>query len=412
MQRNTHTTALTDPPFSATEPGFTDGNATLGVPPSILESRLTNNLMEELARAVEGSGQDVLPIGSPLDNYDQLDDAVNGMAQLTGPANSEQRFVTNGLRFTTGGGSLIVTTLPGQIVFDGRRYVITQAKLDDALFDSFTLPATRDSYFFIAPEDPIAPTDDRRTVHIETLDVAVGAAPPATPAGTLLFQRLTTDGAGVTAVLDFNMGVPVVMENGGGVLFRRRVGGGSGFDLTPFGNDANIGNDTDPQNVTTPETGSYFDKVCAKARFLKSSHSGLNPGALATEFTRSATTTGSGDTSAITLYDEADWTDGTCIKVVANITAFNESDSTDSYAAEARFMVLRDGGSFSLEGSGVSNPEWEFGVGAIAALVSANAQISGGDLQLLVTGHNGAGQIMRWFVHFEVVISSHETDLP
>lgn len=413
MQRNTHSTANTDAPFSAAEPGFKDGNATLGIPPSILESRLTNNLMEELARACEGSGNPIQSVTDPTDNYDQLDDTIQELAQLLGPKSSEMRYVINGLRFTTNGISLDVTTLPGFIVFDGRRYAITQDKLDNTGYDAFTLTATKDTYFYIAPEDPGAATGNRRTVHIETIETAVGAGVPATPSGTFLFQKLTTDGSGVTATQDYNCGIPMLSENGGGILWRRRTGAGSGLVAIPMGNSMELGTEDDQQNLSgSPEIGAFFDKVCAENTYLKSSHSTNNPFAYAHEYTRHATTAGSSGTTDVTLYDSTDWTGGTVIFIEAYVTAFDENDEEDSYAAIARFMVIKHAGSWDLDGSGLDDPEWEDGDQAIAAGVTIAPALVGNDIRLRLTGHSGASDQMRWFCRFRILISSHETDLP
>lgn len=413
MQRNTHSTAFTDPPFSATEPGFTDGNAEGGDPPSTLESRLTNNLMEELARACEGSGNPIQSVTDPTDNYDQLDDTIQELAQLLGPNSSEMRYVIDGLRFTTSGVSLDVTTLPGFIVFDGRRYAITQDKLDATGYDSFTLTASMDTYFYIAPEDPGDIQDNRRTVHIETVETALGAGVPATPSGTFLFQKVSTDGSGVTSTQDYNCGIPMLSENGGGILWRRRQGAGSGLVAIPMGNSMELGTESDDQNLSdSPEVGAFFDKVCSQNNYLKSSHSTNNPLALAHEYTRHATTAGSSDTTDIALYDSDDWTGGTVIFVEAYVTAFDENDEEDSYAAIARFMVIKHAGSWDLDGSGVDDPEWEDGDQAIAAGVTIAPALVGSEINLRVTGHSGASDQMRWFCKFRVLISSHETDLP
>lgn len=408
MERNTDPTRAIDP-FGTGEDGFTDGDATMGIPRSIVGAAIMNNFQEEIARAVEGSGQVVQ--NTALDQFFQLDDAINGMAALQGAGDLEDfsnaRAVIGGLRVASTGASLNVQPEPGQFVFDGRRFVITQSKLDAAGHDDFLLVASRDNYLYISSELPGAPGINRNTVHIEQLDVVIGASAPLTPADTFPFARLTTDGSGVTASAYPNHHIPfATQQNGTGVQLRRGRGTSFLCSLVP---DSSSG--VHLGLVTSIDFGdqsgiNMWRSFASQHRYLRSTASGLNPGAIIEEYTRHATTLGSSDTTAIILYDDTDYDDGTVIEIECHATALNEFADASGYAARSWFMVVKSAGAWNLNGSGLAEPEREDGNGAIGAGVTMFPQISGDNLTLLVTGHSGASDILRWFVDFKVNISS------
>lgn len=93
-------------------------------------------------------------------------------------------FVVSGMGHADVG--LSTTIASGQTVTDG--------KLTTWAGGAIALVGTRDNYVYI---------DSSATGVLSVIDVAVAAPQPATPAGTQVLWRLTTDGVGVTASLDF-----------------------------------------------------------------------------------------------------------------------------------------------------------------------------------------------------------------
>ena len=388
----------------------------MGIPSSIVGAAIMNNLQEEIARAVEGSGA-TLAI-APADNYFQLDDAVQGMATIMGVANGggSARRVIQGLRTTTSPLSLDVTIDPGTFVFDGRRYVITAAKLLAAGHDTFTLVATRDNYLFIAPEDPSGPASppDRATVHIEQADVAVGAAAPATPAGTFAFARLTTDGVGVPALNSEaypNHGTVLSQEGetalvGSGVELRRAHPGTSATTFVPTEEQIIGLGSLNTNDFGNTEDAHLWWHTATRREYLRTTYDADLPGALVFRFTRTASTAGSSGTAALSLFDDNDYDDGTSIAIHAKISALNENNDAGAYVAKLFFFAYQTAGGWVLDGSTVDDPEQEYGANAIANGVGANGQVAGDFIEILLTGHSGVSDTMEWLVQIEAIIAA------
>lgn len=402
--------------------GYTSGDAPMAIPPTIVDHYGMNHLQEEIARAVEGSGAtldtpaDVAAAEALDHNYYQLDDAIQQMGAILSPANSFARHIISGFDFTHGGASLDVTVEPGQFMWDGRRYVITSAKLADAGVGDWTLAANMDTYFFIAPEDPAAPASppDRATVHIERAEVAVGAAAPATPAGTIRFFRLTTDGAGVTATQVYGHGPMLLAPNGRGLQVRRVFSGASSrVNVIPTANNSiDIGLLEDPE-LATPWQGRTIRRIGHQERMMRSSYSSFAPQAYLHEFHAYASTTGGGDTDDIIIAAPADYFNGSVVNVTAEVTAIDEDDQDGFYWAVARFGAGKESGNWNMDGSGAGAVVEEHGSQATGDGVGIAGLIDGSNnLVLRCTGRTAASHQMRWQAVIRALVMNPPADIP
>ena len=404
--------------FGTGLPGFTSGDAGALEAPTIVSHFVMNHFQEELARAVEGGGQALTvyadsnaaqaaqDAGTMV--YGQLDEVIrSGMLATSAVAGSSA--ILSGLQFTTSGVSLDVETSPGEMLHDGRRYAVTTAKISAAGYNTWTLPASRDSYFYIAHQDPADASSNERTVYMETADVANGAAQPAIPSGMFLFARLVTDGSGVTDSTYFAHGKVITNDQGVGVRFKQPDGAVNEMNVLPFGSTSvDLGlREPEEASALPTATGTFRSLACRQIDTVPSSFP-VGGNGYTTKYSRSATTLGSNGTNDVFLYDEDDFTDGTIVKVEAHVVCFDDNDATDSAAFIYRFLAQKDGGSFNLQGSGTS--VWAEGNQGNGLVVGA--VINSGNLSLRLTGHNGASDICRWYIRFEVDIITPNTDNP
>jgi hypothetical protein len=381
--------------------GFTDGDAGVPTSPTHLNATWFNHVQEELARAIESEGNEVTSSGDDDDaNYFGLTDTVAAMARVVA-ANETARYILEGLTFDTSGASLTVTLLEGRMVYDGRRYYFSAAKLSANSALNFTLTATRDHYFFIAPENPAVPTfpPNRRTVYVARLDVAVGAAAPATPTDMVLFARLTTDGSGVTVEnYNYSRGPRFMDEAGAEFILRPAL-------ASPVSRAAIIPNNSAVVDLGALDDADSVNGSLSRA-YLRELHLKTTTSSLYTYFdnhyyTTLATTTAGGTTN-VNIIAATNYPDGSTALVEIRAVAIDPSDPTDGYTAFIRCHVHQDGGStWDLDGSGLT-PDWQEGAGAIAATVTVAFNVSGANLRLVLTGHSG--DAMRWVLEVHVIV--------
>lgn len=377
--------------FGTGRDGFTNGDPGVPTPPTQLDDTWFDHVQEEIARSVEGDG-------TTLDdtNYNQLDDAVQRAAVRGVCTSPTVDYVLRGLTFTLNGASLTIPLAAGEFVQDGRRYVVTAAKLADASADSFVLPASRDTYFFIASEDPGTPTGDRETVYVTTSDVANGAAAPATPAGTLLFAMVVSNGSGSTAVTYYNRGPRLAEEIGSFVALRPVVGSeATRACLHPSPAVA-----VDLGYAVADSVEGHYDDAYLKRIRLKSSRSSLYSNFENDRYTGLAVSA-AGVNENVTILDASLYPDGTSVYVQVKAVAFDPSDPTDGYSGRVECHAHIDGGgTWQLDGSG-SAPQFEDGNGAIAAGVTISYNVSGSLLRLQLTAH--ATDTLRWVYEVHVI---------
>lgn len=411
------------------KPGFTDEDPP--TPATQLNAEAFDNYQEEICRAIEANGVTVETTATA--NYSQLEDAVHSTG-ATAPedlgSSGLNGHVVEPMQATTSPASLDISLVAAPFVFiyDGRRYVITQAKLADATLEDFTLTASRDTYFFCAPEDPGAPSSppDRTTIHIETAEVAVGVAAPATPAGTVPFMRIRTDGSGVVGTdvpvygFEFfrglgtdednvsaeplSFGTPLATGFGGrGIKVHQRESA-TRTEVIPAqaGQNVQLGStyDYDAAPEQQLNNGRPFADVVSRRRTLLGGYrSGFPVNGEFEIVSRFAT--GVGATVDTALLNATEFSNGTALLVEAECVASDVTDPTDSYVSWQKAMAILDGGAWSMEGSGVAGPT-EWGGGAIAAGVTALLQINGNNLQLRTVGHS-ADQL-EWEVVVRILI--------
>jgi hypothetical protein len=383
--------------FGTSRDGFTGGTAP-AIPPTHLSSSWCNNVQEAIARSVEGSGQTVVAAAGD-DNYFQLDNAIQGMSRCS-VANSTSDFILSGLTFSVSPISLTATLNAGEMVVDGRRYVITAAKLTAssvAIWSSLTV--SRDHYFYAAPENPgaLATPPNRETVYATRLDVANGASAPATPAGTFLFARLVTNGSGVTSAVYYNRGSRLGDEAGTCVVLRPATGDNltiASFHPFPSTEVVDLGYHT----VDSVE-GRYGVVYCQEldiggvSASLYSAYSSKRYAAFSV--------TAAGGTATVVLASDAAYADGTIAYYSARGGAFSLGTASNGYAFRLEGMALKSGGSWSLEGSGLA-PAFADGNAAVANGVTITGQVSGDNLRLLLTGHTV--DAMRWEFEIHLMI--------
>lgn len=359
--------------------GFTNGVPNV-TPPTQLDDTWFNHAQEELARTVEGSG-------STLDDgdFEQVHAAVQQASVRSVACDLTADYVLRGLTFNLTGTSLTVTRAAGEVVYNGQRYVILGTS-------NHTLTASRDNYFFFTPNGI-----DALTVTVTA--VVNGAAAPSTPAGTVLFAMVVTNGTDATAVTYYNRGPRIIDENGDGLAMRPQLGdlGDAAVvaALIPIGSGVAIGYDNGSQD-------GYFDSVHTEELRLRSSSSSLQGFAAYWSNTSLTTTTAGGSVNHTLGLDAADYPDGTVGFVELRVVGFDLTDPTDGYTSLLRVHVHKDGGTWDLDGSGLT-PEWEEGAGALAAGVTTACDINSGNLRLVITGH--ATDAMRWFIKRDFIVS-------
>lgn len=388
--------------------GFTDGDAGAGEAATHLNADWFDNAQEEIARAVEGNGATVVADGDPA-NYFQLDDAIGETARIVSPSDSAT-YVLSGLVFTYSGISLNVTLSQGRMVYNGRRYYFTTAKLTAGGFNAWnSLTASRDHYFYIAPENPaaLATPPNRRTVYMTRLDVANGAAAPSTPAGTTLIARLVTNGSGVTAATYYRRGTRLSNESNAWVALSPAWGDPSANSRTVLHpvdtTEIDLGYNLDEDNA------GYFSRCHFRRIRLRSTTSSLFTRNLNERYTFTSTTTGGNvaDNLIIDLATPIAYPDGTMVYVSIKGCARNNTDPTDNYSFRIDGHAQLDGGVISLEGSGnaSSSPNYQDGNAAIADGVLANLRVdSSTQLNLRLTGHTTDS--LFWFVEVHIMINA------
>lgn len=421
MQRITEPTRETDP-FGTGVVGYTDGDAVTLVPATELNADAFNNFQEEVARCVESDGATVVADGG-TQNYFQLSDAVGGMSRMCCvDTERELGYVLGGLLFTATGASLNVTIGPGEFVYNGRRFVVTADMLDDTGFDAWTLIATRDVYFFVAPEDPGAPSvpPNQATVWITTVTVAVDAAAPASPNGEICFARLRTNGTGVLTGVSgyYNRGPSLVCDTQEGI--RITPNPGSGLTLVggipavvPFTASGAIDLGVlESQERSAADGGHFFSNICHASRILRRvpRSTGMHR-AYKQELEPLHDTTVDATVSNTNIFDLADFPEGTFVKFHIEAVAFNETNADHSYSARREFIVyIAASGVATLNSSApAGTPTAEHGTAAAAAGANMDINLTGTDsrtVRAAVTGINP--ETMRWVLYVTAYISTYE----
>ena len=399
MRRITTPTAAQDL-FGAGFDGFTDGSAP-SPPPTHLNADWFNQVQEEIARAVEGNGATVVVDGGTA-NYFQLDDAISDMARVMAASSAtSNRFITEGLTFSISGTSLSTTLAQGRMVFDGRKYNISTAKLTAAGFVSWgPLTASRDHYFFIAPENPgaLATPPNRNTVYVTRSDVANGASAPATPAGTVLFAMLVTSGTDITAVTYYNRGPRLVNEAQAQVAFRPNLGTDIRNTLHPGSIAVDLG-----YQVADSNEG-YWDRCYFQELNLRSEISSLYSHYVSRRYSE-VTTTSAGGTTQQNLLDQSNYDEGTTVYVEVRGVGFDLTDPTDGYSFRIEAHAHIDGGVWDMDGSFASASDFGFGAGYLADTGGArpNLNVSGDNLRVTIPGHST--DAMRWVLEIHTLIA-------
>lgn len=392
MKRIDTATAEADT-FGTGRDGFTNGNPGMAIPPTQLDDSFFNNAQEELCRVAEGDGSTL-----DEDNFHQVEDAVQRAAVRGSCALATADYILNGLTFTLNGASLSIPLAAGEFVENARRYVITAAKLTAAGFDTHTLPASRDTYFYIASDDPGAPSTppNRETVWVEQADVANGASAPSTPAGTLLFAMVVSNGSGSTAVTYYNRGPRLQAENGCAIIMRPTTVGGTAGALVPTGSNA-----LDLGERITESVAGFISNAHVQGLDLQTTASALYTFLRNRRYTELATTTGGGTTN-VNILAATDYPDGTVALVTIEGVALDPSDPTDGYTFKIECHIHQDGGStWDLDGTG-GTPLHAEGAGALAAGVDVDFTVSGANLRLTLTGHGT--DALRWAFEIHYII--------
>lgn len=376
--------------------GFTNGDPGIPTPPTQLDDSWFNNVQEELARCVEGSGE-------TLDETDlhQVDDAVEMAAVRGVMVDATASYVLRGLTFDLTGTSLTVPLSAGEFVYNGRRYVITAAKLAAAAANSFLLTASRDTYFYFAPADPGgASPNDRETVYVVASAVANGAAAPGTPAGTVLFAMVVTNGTDATAVTYYNRGPTIAAES---------AAGSAGIRLRPVvGSEAtraaliptNLAVDLGAGSPSSVVEG--FDHVYCRQLHIRTAASALHDSFDCFEYT-SIQATSAATVANVNILDASLYPDGSCAYVEVRAVAIDPSDPTDAYSGRIECHAHIDGGGvWQLDGSG-SAPQFEDGDGALAAGVTLSFNTSGSQLRIGLQPHST--DALRWILKVNVLVT-------
>lgn len=373
--------------------GFTNGDPGVPTPATQLDETWFDHTQEELCRAVENDGATL-----DDDNFNQLDDAIQHAAVRGVCADPTADYILRGLTFTVNGASLSIALAAGEFVQNGRRYVITAAKLAASGDDTHTLTASRDTYFYIARDNPGSIAPSQETVHVEQSAVANGASAPSTPAGTLLFAMVVSDGTGSTFVTYFNRGPSIVDEGGATIRLRPALGVGAARPalLRGEGQTIDIGVHAGESN------DGYWRDIHVERTHIRTTASSLQSYLDNFEFTAIAATSAGGSTD-VNLLDAASYPDGSAAHVEVRIVGIDPSDPTDGYSARIECHVHQDGGTtWTLDGSG-GTPSFVDGNGAIAAGVAVAFNVSGSQLRLGITGHGT--DAMRWALAVRVLIS-------
>lgn len=397
MQRINTSTAETDA-FGPDRPGFTDGNAGLLIPATALNSDFFNNAQEELARCVESNGDTCTPIDATEQNYFQLSNAVMGSSRVVVPG-EDFGYVLSGIGFTVSPSSLNVTLGEGEYVYQGRRWAVTSAMLTAAGFDSWSLTANRDNYFFLAPSDP-STDPEYDTVHVVRSAVTNGAAAPATPSGMFLFAMLATNGSGVVSASSdyFNRGPSLLDTAGNGVRVRAPsgvslLGSGSLYPLAPgldLGRDACL-EDTE---------GSYFGAIYHESRYRRRYTAPTGHiRSREIEYAPIHYTTTDGTSTDVELFELSDYPNGSMFLVDLEVCAIDTTNATPrSYTGARRFAIyITSTGALNFDSSLGASPDFAAGSLALAAGVTFTSVISGHTVYARLTGD--AATTLRWVIY-------------
>ncbi len=382
-------------------PGFTDGNAfqtdiVTGLPidASHLESNWTNDTQENVKRAaIEGNGAPGPQPSDPNDDPFELTTAVNSAANtVTGTAD----FVAAGLRFTTGGGTLLVTQTAGIFAQGGQKYHASLLRLGALIVEvdgvsagngtEFTLLASRDHYVSIGTDG----AED--ALQIQVRDVALGAPGPAVPPSTFVYSVLSTDGAGVTEVRYPARGAVIQTDSdfGQGLVVRSEDFSGIGAVVLPVFNDLDIGARSTAEIPDEALFGRFFKTIYLQRQSLRSYRDSGRELDRSDEFNATTTTSGA-VTSDIPVVDLDDFPNSSTILIEVSAAAF--TDLNQSFGASIAFMGQKtSAGVMSL----VAPTQTIFpniDPGAIAATVTAN--FSGAN-QLRVRLTGAVGHDMTW----------------
>ncbi len=388
-------------------PGFTDGTPDtfdalqqLNSNAAEINAKFMNDAQEAIkVSAIEGNGAPGPAPGDPSDDRFELSSAVNRAADIYAGTAS---FVPRGLRFTTGGATLLVTLSSGVFVQAGKKYHATTLKLgaftvqvggvDAGNGTSFTLLASRDHYVSIAVDT----AED--TVQIQVRDVANGAGPPAVPAGTFVFAFLATDGSGVTTERYPARGSVIQTDGSLGVhgFIVRSADFPSAVDtsLIPLSNDHNIGARTTEELPDESDFGRFIDVVYVQRIETRSYRSAGRESDRSTRYNATATTSGAA-TSDIPVEDLDDFPNSSVIEVKATAVAY--TDLNQAFAQTIQGMAEKtSAGAMGLVGATTTirldDP------GAIAATVTLN--FSGAN-QIRVRLTGAVGHDMTWVVTIE-----------
>lgn len=388
MRRIGTTTAETDL-FGTGASGFTDGSAIDMTPPTALNADWFNNVQEEICQAVLGSGGSLIPEGT--DYYFQLDDAIQTAGGMHGSAVNH---VVTGLVFNISGTSLTVSLSSGEYYYSERRYVVTDEKLSAANADSFTLTASRDTYFFIGPVNPAIAEDalDRGQVYITTVAVANGAATPATPTGTFAFAMVVTNGTDATTVTYFSRGPRMIDENGQYVALRPS---GQVYSRSAFHPNPVVVCDLGYSTVDSQQ--GYWSREYVGERHLRSQSSSLYTHADDYELTF-FTAVGAGATvDSSSILTATDWPEGTVALVEIRSVVIVPTSVDRAIVQIARCMVRLESGIWEMDGTGGDAPTYQQGSTGIVGGLLGDFHLDGTNTQLLYRMAGDGSNASRWF---------------
>lgn len=384
--------------------GFTDGDAvlydeTMGVNGNAteVEARWFDDVTTNIKYACrEGNGERGPEANALEDDPYELAAAMNKAAT---PLWGSSSFVASGLRFTTGGASLVVTLSAGEYVHEGRKYHATADRLSDEVVqvnaidagngDEFTLRASRDHYISIAPDG-----DD--AVSIQVRDVANGAGAPLVPDGHFVFAMLATDGSGVTSVF-YSAPQKIATNDYGWEFAPAHVGFQEA--LIPVLAGSNIGALVAPDEYGEPEAagGRFVGTVFAQRSHWRQHNSPGRRLDRVIDGETYSTTTSEGASQSIIIMDMDDLPNSSLVEFQAEVIGL--SDVGQGFTTTIRRMCLKNSaGGMTIYGStrvvSVDDPDT---IGCTADF----ATIAGNRIVVTVTG--AVGHDITWEVNVRSV---------
>jgi hypothetical protein len=414
--------------FGEGRDGFTDPVAEPPTAPTVADAEFLNNVQEEIVRAIEGNGATVRTDDEP--DYSQLDDAVNSV-QATAPRGTGDvyGYVIEKMTATTAVDSLDIELVapPFEYVLGGRRYVVTQEKLEAYEMHEWELETDADTYFYVAPEDPTILMGeeehivDREGVYIETITDVIGSSAPAVPSGMLPFLRIRTGASGVVDVAvpatwdtiagstvnvtsqPLKHGTPLVSSTGRGIMARASE---LGTEIVPTHADVRLGAVYDYDlNPEQQGGGQPFADVVTKRVTLRGNYRANQPNATKEEYgfefpTASASATYTHEFPGL---NSDDYDDGAIVKIRVEGVAMCVTNADNGYAFSAEWMAFKDAGGWDMDGSEADVPQFERGTQAIADTVTVAAITVGDYLAFRATGHSA--HALEWFIDVSYILT-------